>query len=362
MRILSRYFVVRYLGLFVSILAASIVTVTIVEALIGQTLWTDSETGLEDVVNYVLLRVPSYYLRDLIPISAFVAAFLTGGLAVRWLEWTACQAGGISPLRIVFPILVTACVLAGFNGWLSETILTRASRSFSALNAHESDDLIFERGGWWYHNGRYLYSIQSGDKESRTLRGVEIFERSPKGRLLKKIQTRRLRVDPDGIWQISDAEVRTFMPEQPEQATQIQHHARISLAVDADSDALLQRTDPSMLSASELSQTIEKSKDQQSGHLLRLRVRLHQRLSDPLLLVLFTIMALPIGLSARGGSSLTRTSLLAVGALVLFLFIRSLSRNLALEGLLEPAWTAWSPLLAFASISFFVLHRVGRPG
>ena len=71
---LSRYFVARYLGLFVLILVVAALAIAVVELLIGTDEFLDPEVGPRNALGWVLLRIPSYYLRDLVPISAFFAA------------------------------------------------------------------------------------------------------------------------------------------------------------------------------------------------------------------------------------------------------------------------------------------------
>jgi lipopolysaccharide export LptBFGC system permease protein LptF len=83
-RILSRYFVVRFTSLFAAILFASTLTIVIVEMLLNLDDMLRTQQGLVGVLQYLFLRIPSYYLRDLLPISAFAASFFTLAAAARW--------------------------------------------------------------------------------------------------------------------------------------------------------------------------------------------------------------------------------------------------------------------------------------
>ena len=105
-RILSRYFVARFLRYFVAIFVASALGIATVEMLLNFDDMLKGGHGTEGVVTYLLLRIPSYYLRELVPICTFAAAFTTLGLAARWFESTAAKAGGISPYRLILPVLV----------------------------------------------------------------------------------------------------------------------------------------------------------------------------------------------------------------------------------------------------------------
>ena len=105
MRILSRYFVARFLALFFATLFASTLAIVIVEMLLNLDDMLKGQSGPAGALGYLFLRIPSYYLRDLIPISTFVAAFFSVGLAASWRETIAFKAGGISPHRVAIPIL-----------------------------------------------------------------------------------------------------------------------------------------------------------------------------------------------------------------------------------------------------------------
>ena len=78
MRILSRCLVESFLLLFIAILASSILTIAIVELMLKPDDIVDRYPGFAGIVRYMTLRIPSYYLSDLIPIVAFAAAFSVG--------------------------------------------------------------------------------------------------------------------------------------------------------------------------------------------------------------------------------------------------------------------------------------------
>ncbi|MFP6641637.1 MAG: hypothetical protein VCC04_15440, partial [Myxococcota bacterium] len=70
MRTLSRYFAVRYLNFFVAILIVSTLTITLVETFVNFEEASDPAEGMISLLRYLLIRIPSYYLHELIPISA----------------------------------------------------------------------------------------------------------------------------------------------------------------------------------------------------------------------------------------------------------------------------------------------------
>ncbi len=97
MRILSRYFLASYLTLFVSILVSATLAIMVIEMMLNFDDILDHQKGVKGVATYLFLRVPAYYLRDLLPVSSFAAVFFALGLPARAHEITAIKTGGISP-------------------------------------------------------------------------------------------------------------------------------------------------------------------------------------------------------------------------------------------------------------------------
>ena len=102
MRILSRRFLASYLSLFAITLAIMTTIAIIFETLVDFDKIVEHRNAAGGVFPYLVLRIPSLYLRDLIPLASFAAAFLCLGGAARANEITAAKAGGIPP-RSVWP-------------------------------------------------------------------------------------------------------------------------------------------------------------------------------------------------------------------------------------------------------------------
>ena len=59
MRTLSRYFASRFLGLFTTILVASILVIVMIEMLLNLDEMLKVQKGAEAVLGYLVLRIPS---------------------------------------------------------------------------------------------------------------------------------------------------------------------------------------------------------------------------------------------------------------------------------------------------------------
>ena len=145
-RILTRYLVARFLGFFAAFLIVSLLTIAVVEMMLNLGDMLRADAGLPGVATYLLLRLPAYYLRDLVPIVAFASAFFTLGTAARWLELLAAKAGGISTQRLSLPMLGAALLL---------TALTFGVKRFK-------------------NQGRFTCAAKSGDYRQLTNRQIQI--------------------------------------------------------------------------------------------------------------------------------------------------------------------------------------------
>jgi LPS export ABC transporter permease LptG len=363
-RTLSHYFVARYLTLFAAFLLGSTLTITVVELLLNYDDMLEQGSGYSGALTYVFLRIPSYYLRDLIPISAFAASFSAIGLGVRWLEITAIKAGGISPLRIALPILASSLALSAATHLVGESLVIPATRGWNEQQQAEDSELVFRRGAFWYHSGRSIYNIMSADSETNTLRGVEIFRRTERGRLEQNIWADEVHVLPDGTWHMERANVRHFDPEHPAKETRVEIGIPLDLQVGKDRDLLLRQTDAASLSLPALAEYLDRhTDDQHSGsraNRRRLHALLHHRISEPMLVVLFTLLAMPLAFRVTPGSSLAPASIFAIVTLSAFFLLRSLAGSLADEGLLSGPVAVWTLISAFALWGSFGLARATR--
>jgi NhaP-type Na+/H+ or K+/H+ antiporter len=82
-RILSHYFVARFLGLFSTILVGALILVATVELVLNLDDMASFGHETPSVFRYLWVRLASYYLSDLLPIASFLAAFVAFAWAGR---------------------------------------------------------------------------------------------------------------------------------------------------------------------------------------------------------------------------------------------------------------------------------------
>ncbi len=361
MHILSRYLLARFLRSFLVILVVLFLAVLVGDVLLdlGDLLQAQQRAGLRAALAALVLETPARYLPLLVPVASFAAAFFTLGLAAHWRELIALEAGGISPLRVVLPLLGAGAALSAVSLLLNETVVLRSARAVERYDADGSEEFALRRGAFWHHSGSVIYAVRDSDPVTRTLVDVTVLELAPEGRLARSLHAPRATVQDGQRWQLHDVTVRRFDPSRAIAAPQTEHVPELSIAVAAKSDKVLLDERASTLSIADLQHAIS-ARSRQGHDAGRFRSLLHERLSDPVTVLLFAWLAIPFALRVEQRRSLAAPALQGVVLLVVFFFVRNLGTTLAAENVTPPALTPWLILAAFAGFGALQLRSAPR--
>jgi lipopolysaccharide export LptBFGC system permease protein LptF len=360
-RILTRYLVSRFLGFFAAFLVISTVVIIIVEMMLNLGDMLSGASGLADVGTFLLLRLPAYYLRDLVPIVAFAAAFFTLARSSRWLEILAIEAGGLSRLRIAGPILIAAAALVVATLVVNETVVLSATRLWNQRGAEESGmPITFKHGSFWYHRGRTIYNIADADRATRTLRGVRVYEVGPKGHLTRSISAPTARIEGSGQWVFDSPLIRTFDPVDHLRAPSTRHEVgEVALALADSADLALMNADLTTLSLSDLREAALRGGSGRRRS-LQLQSLYHTRLAEPLTLWVFVLAAVTLGIRVdhAQGLGMIQSAFLGIGVVAIFFSLRSFAETLTAEGLLPPYPAPWLLLASFFALGAWRFARI----
>ena len=358
MRILSRYFVARFLGLFVVTLFASTLVIVIVEMLLNLDDMLKRQAGLAGALGYLFLRIPSYYLRDLVPIATFVAAFFSMGLGASWRETTAFKAGGISPHRVALPVLGAALALSLATFAVNETLVIRSVQEWSHQQGGVKS-IAFRRGAFWYQRGTTIYNVGSAEPKDRLLRQVEVFELSPTGRILRRIQAPRVEIGADNRWRFENATIREFDPLHADEAPAVSRVDQIWMEMSDSGESALLAANASTLSLETLWGFID-TQLERGEPVERLRAALHTRLSDPVGVLLFAMLAIPLGLRVEQTGSLSLPAFYGVTVIAAFYALHNTGTTLANSGVVPAAVALWITPFVFTLGACWAFYRVPR--
>lgn len=366
MRILSHYFVARFLGLFLTVLASSLLLLGAIELVLnleelGGLPARNPAAGrarfvppsLPPALQFLWNRIAATYLTELIPVSGFVASFLTFAQAGRRLEWTAIEGGGIRPFRVVLPVLATTCLLAIGATAVHEAIVLPTQRASLSADRFELDGPLRERRGFWYHKGPILTNIGFADPTTRTLHDVELFERGlgpEAGRILRIVRSHRVRVLESGAWRFARAAVWQFDPDDPEARPSYRSVVGLELDLETLPENALVRADPAVASFRHLARHLEVAAERPTPNDLRLVAAYHDRLARPLRMVALGWIAVAFGMRVDRRGHFARSALAALIGLGLLLAATSGGASLTRLALLPPGLASWAiPLLAIAA-------------
>jgi len=348
-RILSHYFVARFLGLFSTVLVAAFLILATVELVLnlddlasfGSPAVESAGAASLSALRYLGVRLASYYLADLLPLASFIAVFITFAWAGRSLELLAVQAGGIRLRRVIFPVLATTLILSFATAVLHETLILRAKQIWSSDSDGSHDQPDFSRKSFWYHKGPTITNITFADPETRTLHGVEIFERGPNGSIVRVVRVDRVWISTDGVWHLENAAVWSFEPENPTAQPRLEQNVSMALDLDALHGDVLLGADPGMLTLPALAEYLETSTTETSSDRRRLQSLYHERLSRPWLVFVFGWLALPFALRVDERGLIGGPAAAAVATLGAFFLVQSGGMTVSRQELLPIGVTPW---------------------
>lgn len=354
---LSRQFLASYLNLYAGILVASTLVIVVVEMMLNLDDALDFEQGAAGVASYLLLRVPSYYLPYLIPVGSFAAAFLCLGLPARAREILALKAGGVAPQRICVPVLVAAAVISVGALLLNETIVRKSYNKFNHLNPGGEIGSIFQSsGGFWYQRAGTFYYIREADRDTRTVRGVRIYEPGTDGRLHRSIEAESARIGDDDRWHLHHVTIRTFSSD-PAAAPTVEHVDSRVLDMASRRELALLDADASSLNLLDLHAYIQAAR-RDGRDTARYRALFYERLADPLSVLLFALLAMPLGLAVERSRSLPTAAIQGVVLLAVFYTLKTTGAIAAAGGVAAAVPVPWIVLLLFGSFGAWRFARL----
>jgi LPS export ABC transporter permease LptG len=350
---LSRYVATRFLRAFAGSLVILALSVLVVDMLLNLSDLLETQGSLLGALEFLWLRLASVYLPYLIPVATFTASFFCVGVLARNHEIIAMKAGGISPRLALIPLFIVAALISILALVADETLAVDAAARLAAHDGSTSAGVEMRAGTIWYHTGRYVYNIRSADAGSDSVRDIWVFERNDQGRLVRLIQAARARRLAPHEWRFEGATVRTFDPSKPDAPPSLERSREVTLRLEEERTPRLLQAEIAALPVWTLARYVQASPQD-----ARARALLHQRLTGPLLVLLFALLAVPLGLRVERTRSLAVPALQGVIMLFFFLLIREYAANFTAESPLAASLAPWAIVLLFAAVGGLQLSRV----
>ncbi|MBW2243178.1 MAG: LptF/LptG family permease [Deltaproteobacteria bacterium] len=354
---LWRYTAVRFLSAFAGSLVILALVLLVVDMLLNLGDVIEAGTGFLGAIGLLLQRTTATYLPYLIPVSTFTGVLFSVGQAARHREIVATKAGGVSPLHALLPIFMISAGISLVSFVLNETITLRAASAVNARTGSSVGEVTLRSGSIWYHTGRIIYNIRDPRPEGQTVLDVRVFERNEEGRLIRLIHAREAERLAPHQWRFVGATIRSFDPLDAKNPPVVERAEEIVLELGEDRTPHLQQAELVVLPLATLAGYVGDVLDE-GGNPGRARALLHSRLTIPFLVILFALLAVPLGLSVEQTRSLAMPALQGVGLLFVFLILREYSASFGARGELSAALAPWLTLLIFFALGGWRLSRV----
>jgi LPS export ABC transporter permease LptG len=323
-----------------------------------------NKTPLVTVGDYLLNLTPSM-IYTITPLSVLITVLVVFGLLNRASELTAMKASGISLYRIVLPVLVIACLLAGSLFAFDEVYLPKANRRQEALRneikgrpaqtmEHPGQNWIFgqQQPG---QPGRIFY-YQFFDSDQDAFGNITVFEFDPETfSISRRIFASNVHWEPHlQKWVFEHGWVRTFHGEE------INNYQTFEVSTFPEI-----HEQPSYFKK-EVRLSSEKSFQQLSAYIhdlsqggfdtMRLRVQLNRKLAYPIITLVMAVLAVPFALSMGKRGSLAGIAV-AIGVAIAYFVVSGTFEAMGNVNMLPPILAAWSPDVIFALAGGYLLLR-----
>jgi lipopolysaccharide export system permease protein len=267
--------------------------------------------------------------------------------------------GGVSLLRACLPILAGCALVSALSLLCSEVLVPAANR-----HAREIERLRIRPGKvaaqfsgnrYWMRGERGILSAQVVESASRSLMGFQYIEVDREFRPVRRIESRRARLLPDGAWELGEGRERT-LGETPSVSAFSLRTYRFPETMDGFIEG---DTPPEEMTYAQLSGyvgEVRRKGYEASGY----ETDLHAKISYPLLNVLISMLAIPFALRSPRSGGVWRS--IGLGLLMGFAcwVVLSASLSLGRKGVLPALLAAWLPGVLIAGTGAALFRGVGR--
>lgn len=345
---IGRIYLVRFLVLFLGVAVVLQALDLLAES--GNVLAGEG-AGIGSLWRYATLRLPQI-LAELPPFTALLATLVTFAALAQHGEIIIMQGTGLSPFRILAPMILVSAFIAIAHFLFNETILVDANVELADWKANDyavSDSPATPAAAnAWAIDGDTLIRVAAVTRGGTILDQVTLYRRDADANLVD-IASASFAAFVDGEWTMFD--VKTFAVADhaySEEAmrpwpTRVPPERFLALAVQPDkvSFIALWRTTRELLS---------------EGHTVTmLRSWLHQKIAGPAASLLMPILGVLAGFGViRSGLLFLR---IAVGMSLGFGFfvVDNLLLAFGQFGALPPFLAAWAPIMLFLLIGLTVI-------
>ncbi|MGC2291720.1 MAG: LptF/LptG family permease, partial [Candidatus Acidiferrales bacterium] len=310
------------------------------------------------VLNYFRYLVP-LMVYQLAPLATLVATLVTLAVMAKNNEVIAFKASGISLYRLVLPLTLAGCVVAGSMFLLDDTLLPYANQRQDALRNQikgRPPQTYFQPAHQWiFGEDAKIYNYEFFDPDQQLFGGLNVFELSPGTFQIRRrvFATRATWEASENTWVLTGGWIRDF------------NGGRVTRYTPFKVESLPEISEPPSYFRREVRQSYQMNWRQLGEYILNLRhagfdtsrlsVQWQKKFAFPLIAAIIVFLGAPFAFlvgtrGAVGGLAL------AVGIAIVYWASAALFEAMGSVGQLPPLLAGWAPdaIFGFLAVYFFL--------
>jgi LPS export ABC transporter permease LptF/LPS export ABC transporter permease LptG len=310
------------------------------------------------VLNYFRYLIP-LMIYQLAPLATLVATLVTLAVLAKNNEVIAFKASGISLYRLVLPLTLAGCLLAGGMFLLDETFLPYANQRQDALRNQikgRPPQTYFQPARQWiFGEGDKIYNYELFDPDRQMFGGLNVFELDPSTfQIRRRVFATRATWEPtENTWVLTGGWIRDF------------EGGHVANFIPFKVLSLSELTEPPSYFRREVRQYYQMNWEQLGEYIRslqkagfdasRLTVQWHKKFAFPLIAAIIVFLGAPFAFlvgtrGAIGGLAL------AVGVGIVYWATAALFEAMGSAGQLPPLLAGWAPdaIFGFLGVYFYL--------
>ncbi|GAB6137346.1 LptF/LptG family permease [Halanaerobaculum tunisiense] len=299
------------------------------------------------------------------PMSMLLATLLTFGRLSDDSEIVALQAGGVSLIRLVIPVLIVALMISGLTIFLNNSLVPASQNSYEEIvwELKHGEEMPKTQRNLRIapvdsKTGKldFLLTADKFDGRTQTLEGVT-WQNYEEGELATIIQAKKAKWQRDQ-WVFIEGTSYTITSEGRIPQTEFQRLNMKNKLSRTPQQMTRNQKSPEEMTLGELSEHIELM-EQEGRDVNELLVSYYQRYAIPFACFVFALVGAPLGLNPnRSGSSIG----LGLSIVVIFIYytLMTIGSALGQGGNLAPWLGAWLQNIVFTIVGIGLLVKEAR--
>src|SRR6202522_319920 len=310
------------------------------------------------VLNYFRYLIP-LMVYQLSPLATLVATLVTLAVIPKNNEVIAFKASGISLYRIVLPLTLAGCLVAGGMFLLDDTFLPYANQRQDALRnqikGRPAQTYFQPAHQWIFGENAKIYNYELFDADQNLFGGLSVFELDPATfQMRRRVFASRATWEPtESTWVLTGGGMRDF------------DSGRITRYTPFKVESLPEISEPPSYFRREVRQSYQMNWRQLGEYIIslhkagfdtaRLSVQWQKKFAFPLIAAIIVCLAAPFGFlvgtrGAIGGLAL------AIGIAIVYWATAALFEAMGSVGQLPPILAGWAPdaIFGFLAVYFFL--------